>query len=121
MQNSWFKSTAQARTQGVQRICKLLLLMGCMVVTHAFADRSEQDHNRAERAVQAKQILPLHQVLQKLQAVYPGNVLEVELEDDDGRWVYEVKLLQSGGELRKIKLDAQTAEVLQSKIKHPKK
>ena len=43
---------------------------------------------------------------------HPGQVLEVELEQEDGRWVYEVKLLQAGGRLMKLELDAGTGAVL---------
>jgi uncharacterized membrane protein YkoI len=39
-------------------------------------------------------------------------VLEVELERDDGRWIYELKLLQGGGQLLKLELDAATGQVL---------
>jgi uncharacterized membrane protein YkoI len=42
-------------------------------------------------------------------------VLEVELEQDDGRWIYEIKLLQSGGRLVKLELDAASGAVLQRK------
>ena len=72
----------------------------------------KDDHERARQAVQSGQILPLPQVLERLAREHPGQVLEVELETDDGRWVYEIKLLQPGGRLTKLKLDAQTAQVL---------
>lgn len=72
----------------------------------------KDDHERARQAVQSGQILPLPQVLERLGREHPGQVLEVELETDDGRWVYEIKLLQPGGRLIKLKLDAQTAQVL---------
>ena len=43
------------------------------------------------------------------------QVLELELEREDGRWIYEVKLLQADGQLLKLDLDARTAEVLSVK------
>ena len=36
----------------------------------------------------------------------------VELEREGGRWIYEVKLLQAGGQLLKLDVDAATAQVL---------
>ncbi len=101
-------------------LAKLLVCVAGMLLTGVWASPSEHDHDRAERAVQAGQALPLQNVLQKLQTDYPGQVLEVELEHDDGRWIYEIKLLQAGGQLRKLKLNAQTGEVLQSKLKNQK-
>ncbi len=73
------------------------------------------DHERARAAVQAGQVLPLGTVLERLERSYPGQVLEVELEQDNGLWIYEVKLLTSGGQLVKLKLDARNAAVLSSK------
>ena len=43
----------------------------------------------------------------------PGQVLEVELEQEGERWTYEVRLLQAGGRLVKLNVDAATGEVLQ--------
>ena len=98
-------------------LAKLLVGVAGMLLTFAWASPSDYDHDRAERAVQAGQVMPLQNVLQKLQTDYPGQVLEVELEHDDDRWIYEIKLLQAGGQLRKLKLNAQTGEVLKNKLK----
>ena len=76
-----------------------------------------RDHERAHQAVQAGQVLPLRTVLERLEREHPGQVLEVELEQDDGVWIYEVKLLQAGGRLVKLKLDARTAALLGSKTR----
>ena len=72
----------------------------------------KDDHDRARRAVQAGQVLPLPTVLERLQREVPGQVLEVELEQERERWIYEIKLLTPAGQLTKVKLDARTAEVL---------
>lgn len=87
-----------------------LFLIG-MGPTHAWAS-DRQDHERARQAVQAGQILPLGRVLERLARDQPGQVLEVELEHDKARWVYEVKLLQTGGQVIKFNVDAATGEVL---------
>jgi uncharacterized membrane protein YkoI len=76
-----------------------------------------EDHERARRAMTTGQVLPLRTVLERLEREHPGQVLEVELEQDDGQWVYEVKLLQNDGQLVKIKLDAKTAAVLSSRAR----
>lgn len=95
----------------------IFFIISFAVLSPLQAGRDEPDHDRAVQAVQSGMILPLHTVLQQLQNQYPGQVLEVELEHDAGRWIYEIKLLQSGGLLRKIKLDAQTAAVLHNRTK----
>jgi len=81
------------------------------------ASDDERDHDRARRALQAGEVLPLSTVLARLATTHPGQVLEVELERDGGRWIYEIKLLQPGGGLLKLKLDARTGEVLKHRTK----
>lgn len=95
-----------------------LVLAAAMAATGA---QGSSDHDRARDAVQAGQVLPLKTVLERLEREHPGQVLEVELERDDGRWIYEVKLLQPGGQRVKLKLDARTAELIQRKDRHPKR
>jgi uncharacterized membrane protein YkoI len=70
------------------------------------------DHERAREAVRSGQVMPLGEVLARIAPVHPGQVLEVELEHDDGRWRYELKLLSPDGHLVRLELDARTAEVL---------
>jgi len=41
--------------------------------------------------------------------------MEVELERQDGRWLYELKLLRSGGSLVKLKVDARDGRILESR------
>ncbi|HYN58688.1 MAG TPA: PepSY domain-containing protein [Rubrivivax sp.] len=77
----------------------------------------ERDHERARSAVQAGEVLPLPALLETLRRTHPGQVLELDLERDDGRWIYEVKLLQANGQLLKLELDAGTGQVLQVKRK----
>lgn len=86
--------------------------------------RADGDHDRARAAVQAGQVLSLKTVLDRLDREHPGQVLEVELESEDGRWIYEVKLLQAGGRLVKLELDAATGDTLsrreRSRLRDPR-
>lgn len=93
----------------------LMLVLGLAVVVPAQA--GERDHERARAAVQAGQILPLPQLLQRVAASHPGTVLEVELEQDKGRWIYELKLLQPQGQLTRLEVDARTGEVLKARTR----
>lgn len=100
-----------------RRWCALLLVLTSLAGLPAWAD---SDHDRARQAVRSGQVLPLPAVLEALAREVPGQVLEVELEREDGRWIYEIKLLQSGGQLAKLKVDAQTAQVLRRKNRDDK-
>lgn len=97
-------------------LAPLLVTMWLGVVPLADVRASDDgDHERARAAVKAGEVLPLATLLQRLQRTHPGQVLELELERDDGRWVYEVTLLQSRGQLLKLEVDAGTGKVLQLK------
>jgi uncharacterized membrane protein YkoI len=95
-----------------------LLLTGLIGLVQPSAWGSDsRDHERARAAVEAGQVLPLPTLLERLRRTHPGQVLELELERDDGRWIYEIKLLQANGQLLKLDVDAATARVLQIKRK----
>lgn len=74
--------------------------------------RDEDDHDRARAAMQAGQIRPLAELLAIVEKRYVGQVVETELDHDDGRWTYEFKLMPPTGRMYKIELDAATAEVV---------
>lgn len=75
----------------------------------------ERDHDRALRAVQAGEVMPLPQLLERLGRSHPGQVMEVELEYERGRWIYEIRLLRPDGQLSKLMFDAKTGDLLQIK------
>lgn len=73
------------------------------------------DHERARAALQAGEVLPLPQLLERVAREQPGQVLAVELERHDGLWVYELKLLDPAGRLVRLEVDARSAELLRRK------
>lgn len=93
----------------------IVALVGALLPGAPALAGGDHDHDRARAAVQAGEVLPLKTVLERVARSHPGEVLEVELEHEHGRWVYEIKLLQPGGRLVKLEVDAATAEVLRGK------
>ncbi|MCC7485825.1 MAG: peptidase [Burkholderiales bacterium] len=75
--------------------------------------RDERDHDRARRALEAGEILPLRTILERVERDTPGQVMEVELERKDGRWIYEIKMLRAGGSLVKLRVDARDARLIE--------
>lgn len=76
---------------------------------------SELDHDKARKALEAGQVLPLRVILEKIEPQYPGQVLEVELEKKQQLWIYEFKILQPTGKLIKLKVDAGNGVILKQK------
>ena len=99
---------------GTMRLPSLIPLVLALLLGQAHAD---SDHDRARAALLAGEVRPLTQVLAQVARTHPGQVLEVELEREDGRWVYELKLLQNDGRLLKLAVDARDGQVLKERGK----
>jgi uncharacterized membrane protein YkoI len=95
-----------------------LLLLSLLIGMAPAQARSRDDHERAHNAVQAGEVMPLEQVLARIAKDHPGQILKIELEREDGDWLYEVKLLQTDGQLVKLLLNARTAQVLRQRRDH---
>lgn len=75
----------------------------------------DHDHDRALGAVQRGEVLPLEKVLATIRANNSGTVVGVKLVQDDGKWLYKMKIVGSDGRLRKIAIDAKTGTQLSAK------
>lgn len=73
------------------------------------------DHDRARRAVQSGQVLPLRTILDRVAAQFPGDLIEAELEDDHGSPVYEIKLISPEGNVIKLIYDARDGHLISAK------
>ena len=80
-------------------------------------DDDDGDHERARRAVEQGRALPLRVVLEQVERQFQGRAVEVELEREDGRLIYEIRLLQDSGQVVKLEVDAATGAVLKFKQK----
>jgi uncharacterized membrane protein YkoI len=91
----------------------LALSFAAAVPAPAWADdHKNKDHEAARTALALGQVLPLTRILAIAEQRASGDVLKVELEDDDGKLVYEVKVLGRNGRVRELDIDARTGAVL---------
>jgi uncharacterized membrane protein YkoI len=58
-------------------------------------------------------ILPLRAILARVRGHRPGRVLDTRLESGRDRYVYAIELVDDGGQVWELKLDASTAELLE--------
>lgn len=77
-------------------------------------DDVDDDHDEARRAVEEGRTRPLAEILNRIQPRLGGKVIGVELEREHKRYIYELKVMTPGGELREIYVDAMTGEILKS-------
>ncbi|MBP6020162.1 MAG: peptidase [Burkholderiaceae bacterium] len=94
----------------------LLVLMTATALPGAVAAHDHRnDHEQATKALAAGEVLPLRTVLRRVERDFPGRVMGVEFERQYDVWVYKIKILQRGGLLLKLKVDARTAQVIDIK------
>ena len=77
----------------------------------------DKDHEMARQALQQGQVLPLRTVIDQVEKQYQGQVLKVEFEHEDGRYLYEIRLLQADGRMVKMEVDARDGRLLKMKRK----
>lgn len=70
----------------------------------------EQDE--ARDAVRSGLIRPLEEVLAAARKQMKGDIIEIELDEDDGRYVYEIEYVTPQGQLMEIEIDAKTLGVV---------
>ncbi|HMN21380.1 MAG TPA: PepSY domain-containing protein [Ottowia sp.] len=100
----------------LRHLALLGLLAGALAVG-APLQAEPSDHDLARQALEQGQVLPLRTVLDKVERDYQGQVLKIEFEHEDGRFIYEIRLLQHDGHLAKLEVDATSGEVLKVKRK----
>lgn len=94
------------------------LLAASMLFTNGYVyGHSAMDHDQARQALAAGEILSLSKIIEKIESNYVGQILEVELERKDGRWLYEIKILQQDGLKIKLKVNAADGMLLLDKRK----
>lgn len=86
-----------------------LALVSLVVGPAAYAD---DDHEKARMLQQENEILSLEAILERLPAASDSRLLELELEHEQGTWVYEIEMLHPDGRVREYEVDAVTGEVL---------
>ena len=92
--------------------CILLCLLGTS--TASWSD--DADHETARRAVERGELLPLAKILASAAKTHPGRVLDVELERDDGRYLYEIEVLLKDGRVVELTYDGRTGALLESEV-----
>ncbi len=93
----------------------LLLLCVMPIVLTSKLVLADSDHELARELKQAGDILALEQILEKAQQLHPGHVLEVELEKEQQRYIYEIETVDTKGNVWEMQYDAKTGELLKSK------
>lgn len=90
-----------------------LALAAAVMVSPAVAQTQFDDHERARRMVRSGEIIPLRDVLFEMNKRFQGKMLEVELQNVDGRWLYDIRLLTPTGWIIDLFYDAKTKQLVE--------
>jgi uncharacterized membrane protein YkoI len=99
----------------VQIAALLALALLLAAVGGTMADDDDDDQERALEALEAGEIAPLSEILDLAHSQFSGFLLEVELEREEGRWIYEIELLTPTNDVIEIEYDARTKEFIDAK------
>ncbi|AFJ03201.1 Peptidase propeptide domain-containing protein [Methylophaga frappieri] len=67
---------------------------------------AEISYDEARALRKAGKILPLSTVIAQAQVVKPGKVIEIQLDEDDGQYEYEIELLDANGRVWEMEFNA---------------
>ena len=73
------------------------------------------DHEKAIQAVKDEEILPLDQILAKIQEKFSGRVIAINLKDNEKGlfgWVYDIRMIDKKNKIINLRVDAGTSTVL---------
>ena len=93
----------------------MTVLIVCGVLGTATPAASE-DHDTARRALEHGEIRPLDQIIASVKSNVTGNIVSVEIEHFGPAWDYELRVLDRDGRIRRVTVDARSAQIL--KIEH---
>jgi uncharacterized membrane protein YkoI len=96
------------------RMALLLASLASMAAPPSFA--RDDDHERREavrRAVEAGEVMPLSQILERVRGKVSGDITGIEIDREDGRWRYEFRVIDRGGRVLEVHVDARSGDIEQ--------
>lgn len=96
----------------VAHLSRLVLIGSMAFNTGAVGDHL--DHDSVKRLCDEGRILSMSDVMRRATLIQPGQLLEAELDRDNGRYVYEIRILDPAGRIHELELDAASGALIES-------
>jgi len=96
------------------------LAAALLVVAAPLARARDHDDRRRDdmrRAVEAGEIRSLADIIAGVRGQLPGEIAGVEIEREDGHWIYEFRVIDGKGRLFEVYIDARSGTIERIKEK----
>ncbi|MCG3862607.1 hypothetical protein I3259_01055 [Photobacterium sp. Ph5] len=78
----------------------------------------EEHHDDVMTAVEKGLIKPYSALQHKVSQQLSARIIKVELNEDNGEWIYELKLIDTENNIIKVEYQAQSLQMLKIKGRH---
>lgn len=96
------------------RMAVLIAAFASLTAVPSFArDDESQRRDAVRRAVEAGEVLPLAQILEKVRGKVSGDITGIEINREGGRWRYEFRVIDRGGRVLEVHVDARSGNIEQ--------
>ena len=96
----------------------LFLYFASVFTLSAGSNQPIDDHEKAIKAVNEGEILPLDEILVKVNQEYAGRIISINLKDNEKGlfgWVYDIMIIEPGNKVKQLRVDAGTSTILSVK------
>lgn len=76
-------------------------------------DDDALEHEQARLALEQGLVRPLEEIIAEARKHVQGDLIEVELEREDGRYIYELEFIQPSGQIIELQLDAKSMAIIE--------
>lgn len=73
------------------------------------------DAEEARELKKTGEIMALESLIAQVRKDYPGQIIEIELDEEDDRYIYEIEVVNDDGVVIELEIDAASGEVLKYK------
>lgn len=96
------------------------ILLGLALPSMAAGDEplllAEMKADQVHRLKETGDIMSLEALLRQVRQEYPGRVIEIEFDEENGRYVYELEIVDDEGIVWDIELDARSGELIKREV-----
>lgn len=97
----------------VAAVFAALALLSAAPSVGANADDDAQEHEEARQALERGLVRPLEEVIAEARKHVEGELIEIELERENERYIYELEFIQPTGQIIELQIDAKTMAIIE--------